>query len=447
MRNADDLKADLLDFTCEMFWQRKKIEFLYNWHHEEICETLESVFLGDIKRLIINIPPRYSKTEIAVINFIAWSLAHYPDCEFIHASYSKRLATNNAYNCRALVQSSEYQLLFDNVKLKGDSKAKDEWRTEAGGIVYATGADGTITGYGAGKLRDGFGGAIIIDDPHKAGEATSETMRQNVIDWFSETIESRTNTPDTPIIVIMQRLHEEDLSGYLLAGGNGEKWEHLNIPVIDDKGRALWDVKHSLEKLKEMEVSNPYVFAGQYMQRPAPKDGGVFKERWFKERYNTPPLKFDRITQSWDTAYKTGETNDPSCCSTWGQIGEQHYLLEVLVFKGQYPTVKRYVKSQFEKWKPSAVLIEDKASGQSLIQEYKYSLPIIAIPALASKEIRAETSSDFCEAGLVFLPESAPWLVEFEAELFVFPVAKHDDQVDSMTQYLNWARGKKYLWA
>jgi len=152
------LNSSLLDFTCELFRLNKKSQFILNWHHKKICEALEKVFLGETKRLIINISPRYSKTEIAVVNFMAWALSIYPDCEFIHASYSKRLATNNAYNCRALVQSVEYQKLFPNVILKDDSKAKDEWRTSAGGIVYATGAGGTITGYGAGKMRSGFGG-------------------------------------------------------------------------------------------------------------------------------------------------------------------------------------------------------------------------------------------------------------------------------------------------
>ena len=221
-----DSRCDLLTFVRTMFKARKGIDLVDNWHQEAICNALERVVMGDCKRLIINVPPRSGKTEIAVINFMAWCMGNFPDSEFIHASYSKRLATNNAYNVRAIMQHEQFCEIFDHTQIKRDSSAKDEFRTEQGGIVYATGAEGTITGYGAGKMRDTFGGAIVIDDPHKAGEAMSDTMRENVIDWFTTTMESRKNRPDTPIIVIMQRLHESDLSGYLLAGGNGEEWEH-----------------------------------------------------------------------------------------------------------------------------------------------------------------------------------------------------------------------------
>ena len=252
-------KTDLLEFTKTSFVARTGSEFIENYHHARICRALEKVVIGDTKRLVINMPPRYSKTEIAVVNFIAWAIGIFPDAEFIHASYSKRLATNNTWKAKAVVESEIYQEIFGNINLRDDSKAKDEWKTTRGGVVYATGAEGTITGYGAGKMRKNFGGAIIIDDPHKASEANSEVRRQNVIDWFTTTMESRTNSPDTPIIVIMQRLHEKDLAGFLLSGGNGEKWDSLIIPAINDKEEPLWEYKHSLIELERMRRSNPYV--------------------------------------------------------------------------------------------------------------------------------------------------------------------------------------------
>ena len=214
-----DCRTDLLTFSQTMFKARKGADFKYNWHQDAICEALEKVVTGQIKRLIINIPPRSGKTELAVVNFLAWAMGSFPDSEFIHATYSKRLATANAYSARAVMLHEKYSEIFPHVKLSGDSKAKDEFRTDNGGLVYATGAEGSITGIGAGKMRGYFGGAIIIDDPHKAGEANSDTMRQNVLDWFTTTMESRKNSPETPIIVIMQRLHEDDLSGFLLNGG------------------------------------------------------------------------------------------------------------------------------------------------------------------------------------------------------------------------------------
>lgn len=268
--------ADLYWFTRWMFVNRRGYTWQQAAHHITVCDALTRIFRGDIKRLIINIPPRYSKTEI-VKNFVGWSLGHFPDSEFIYTSYSARLAAASSWDVRSLVQDSEYRAVFPAVELRDDSKAKDEWRTTLGGIVYAVGSEGTITGYGAGKLRAGFGGALLIDDPHKADEARSDVIRQNVIDWFQNTFESRKNSPDTPIILIMQRLHENDLAGWLLNGGNGEHWEHVCLPALQDDGTALWPEKHSIEELRRMEAASPYTFAGQYQQRPSPAEGGIFK--------------------------------------------------------------------------------------------------------------------------------------------------------------------------
>ena len=225
-------RTDFYFFTRYMFKERRGYNWLKASHHQTICDALTRVFDGECKRLIVNIPPRYSKTEIAVINFMAWALGKAPDAEFIHTSYSGRLAANNARQARELVQSDQYRHIFPETQLRKDSSARDEWRTTAGGCVYAVGAGGTITGYGAGKHRPGFGGCILIDDPHKADEARSDVMRNNVLEWFQNTLESRKNSPDTPIILIMQRLHEEDLAGWLLAGGNGEVWEHICLPAL-----------------------------------------------------------------------------------------------------------------------------------------------------------------------------------------------------------------------
>ena len=198
--------TDLYWFTRWMFANRRSYTWRQAAHHATVCGALMRVFQGECKRLIINIPPRYSKTEI-IKNFVAWSLGHAPDSEFIYTSYSARLASASSWDIRDLVQEPEYRAMFPAVILRHDSQAKDEWRTTAGGIMYAVGSGGTITGYGAGKHREAFSGAIIIDDPHKADEAKSDVIRQGVIDWFQITLESRRNSPNTPIILIMQRLH------------------------------------------------------------------------------------------------------------------------------------------------------------------------------------------------------------------------------------------------
>ena len=444
-----ELRTDLLAFSKHMFKARHNYDFEVNWHHELICEYLERVIIGDIKRLIINIPPRYSKTELAVVNFVAWCMGNFPDCEFIHASYSKKLAANNTYQARALMLHESYSEIFGTPHICHDSNAKDEFKTVEGGCVYAAGAEGTITGYGAGKMRQGFGGAIIIDDPHKASEATSDTMRQNVIDWFSTTIESRTNSPDTPIIVIMQRLHENDLAGWLLSGGNEEEWTHLNIPALNDNDEPLWPFKHTYDDLRRLEKANPYVFAGQYMQRPAPLGGGIFKTEWFKSYRMLPRLKFTIITV--DTAQKTKEQNDYSVFALWGQgIDGNAYLIDILRGKWESPDLIKMATSFWCKhrdtFKPRSMNVEDKVSGTMLIQTLSKTadpvIPIIAIQRNTDKITRAIDVAPFIESGRVYLPEQADWLSDFITEHAQFPNGKHDDQVDTTSDGLNAIFGK-----
>jgi predicted phage terminase large subunit-like protein len=436
-----DCRSDLLKFTEVMFKARKGVSIKRNWHQDEICNALERVVIGQSKRLIINVPPRSGKTEFAVINFIAWCMGNWPDSEFIHASYSNRLATNNTFNARTVMQHEVYAEIFGTPKIRNDSNAKDEFRTEQGGVVYATGNNGSITGYGAGKMRSLFGGLILIDDPHKAGEANSDVMRQNVIDWFSTTMESRKNNPDTPIIIIMQRLHENDLSGFLLGGGNGEKWDHINIPAIND-GVSFWPEQFPIDDLRRMEASDSYRFAGQYMQQPAPIGGGIFKTDWWKYYRVLPAVK--RIIQSWDTAFQVKTSSDYTVCTTWAECQNGYYLIDLFKQKLEFPELKRAAVSLHEKHKPHAVLVEDKASGQSLLQELRRDtkIPLVAIKVDTDKISRAFAVTPLIESGRVYIPEGAPWLPEFIANLGMFPNAAHDDDVDSVTQALNYlARG------
>lgn len=434
-----NLRTDLLAFTKAMFKARKGSDLKDNWHQLSICNALERVVIGKTKRLIINIPPRSGKTELAVINFMAWCMGNFPDCEFIHASYSKRLATNNTYNVRAIMQHETFAEVFGAPIFRQDSNAKDEFRTEQGGVVYATGAEGTITGYGAGKMRSSFGGAIIIDDPHKAGEGNSDTMRQNVLDWFSTTMESRKNSPDTPIIVIMQRLHEDDLSGFLLRGGNGETWEHLNIPAITEDGNSFWDEQFPLADLRRMELSDSYRFAGQYMQRPAPVGGGIFKDSWWK-LYSVPP-EFEWRAIYGDTAQKTKEHNDYTVFQCWGKTRTgQAYLIDMIRDKWEAPELLTQARAFWSKHKNSkssgtlrAFKIEDKVSGTGLIQTLKREgVPVIAIQRDKDKITRAMDAAPLVESGNVYLPESAEWLSDILRETGQFPNSKHDDTVDPL---------------
>lgn len=430
------LRTDLLAFTAHMFQARKGEPFRIAPHHLTITTALERVVIGKSKRLIINIPPRSGKTEVAVKMFMAWCMGNWPDSEFIHASYSKRLATTNTWEARAIMQHEAYAEIFGAPAFRQDSNAKDEFRTAEGGIVYATGSEGTITGYGAGKMRNTFGGAILIDDPHKAGEGNSDTMRQNVLDWFVTTMESRKNSQDTPIVVIMQRLHEADLSGWLLGGGNGEKWDHVNIPARLPSGSSFWPEQFPDDMLSRLERANAYVFAGQYMQRPAPIGGGIFKDDWWKFYALAPAIEWRAIYA--DTAQKTGQQNDYSVFQCWGRSTDgQAVLLDMIRGKWEAPELLVQARAFWNKHKAGPVLrkmaIEDKVSGTGLIQTLKREgIPVIPIQRDKDKVTRAYDAAPLVQSGNVLLPQSAPWLSDLLAEATAFPNAAHDDIIDPM---------------
>lgn len=439
-----DLRTDLFQFTKAMFKARKGFDLVENWHQIAICEALEKVIIGRTKRLIINIPPRSGKTELAVISFISWCMGNWPDSEFIHASYSARLATNNTFNARAVMQSELYAEIFAGPSFRSDSNAKNEFRTEQGGVVYATGSDGTITGYGAGKMRDTFGGCIIIDDPHKAGEANSVVMRQNVKDWFGTTMESRLNNRNVPIIVIMQRLHEDDLSGWLLGGGNGEKWDHLSIPAIREDDSSFWPKQFPRDDLERMKLANPYVFAGQYMQVPAPIGGGIFKREWWQYYTELPVMQYRMIYA--DTAMKTKEQNDYSVLQHWGKgVDGRIYLIDQMRGKWEAPQLMEIAQAFWNKSKFNAdgstlrqIKIEDKASGTGLIQQLKQKgLPVIGIPRATDKITRMYDGAPQVQAGNVVLPMGAAFTAELLAETDLAPNGNHDDQIDPMLDAIN----------
>src|SRR5690554_5345239 len=434
---AADLKTDLLNFTVHMFRERKGTDLMRAAHQDLICAALERVIIGHTKRLIINMPPRSGKTELAVVSFIAWCMGNWPHSHFIHASYSKRLAATNTYAVRSVMQHEGYAQIFPGVKLAGDSTAKDEFRTNAGGVVYAAGSEGTITGYGAGSMDDHFGGAIVIDDPHKAGEANSAIMRQNVIDWFQTTMESRKNSPDTPIIIIMQRLHENDLSGFLLGGGNGEEWDHVCIAALDENDESFWPDQFRTEDLHRQRASNSYVFAGQMMQTPSPAGGGIFKDEWWRYYTVTPELEYRMIYA--DTAMKTGQENDYSVFQCWGKGRDgKIYLIDMIRGKWEAPELKARARAFWEKHKAGKATlrqlkVEDKSSGTGLIQQLAQDgIPVKGIPRHKDKVTRGYDTAPMVEAGNVYLPEDAAWLGELLGETSVFPAGAHDDAVDPL---------------
>ena len=448
-------ETDLL-FFCRYFMKELAgTRFVSNWHHKEITQALSEIEGGG--NLLINMPPRYSKTEIAVIGWICQSIARNPRAKFIHLSYSSELALENSTRCREIIKHPKFQELWPiQIKLDADSKAK--WYTVEGGGVYATQAGGAVTGFGAGtpdSNGDLFGGAIIIDDPHKVDNSDSESEREKVNRRLNTTIASRRNSRKTPILVIMQRLHESDMSGYIIEGKSEMDFEHLKIAALDENDEALWPWKHTTEELRRMRDSDNSVvrktFWTQYMQEPAPEDGEVFKAEWFKNRYQLiiPRETTEQLIHSWDTATKTGEHNDPSACTVWRIFRGNAYLEEVINKRLEYPDLKRKLVEMAERDNPNAILVEDKQTGMALIQDVKamgrWNIIPIGTKQVSErkqdKETRARRVTLHFEAGRIIIPENAHWLHEFEKQMLLFPNGKHDDIVDSVSQFINWWQG------
>jgi len=423
--------------------------FLPNWHLDLICDHLERVRRGEIRRLIINMPPRSLKSHLVSVAFPAFLLGHDPRAHIIVASYGADLATKLGADTRALMQSSWYQWLFPDTRLAQKSPSADDFATTARGGRLAVSAGGPITGRGA--------GTIIIDDPLKATAGQSDVERDHVNDWFDQNVLQRLDDKRTgAIIIVMQRLHDEDLTGYLLEKGG---WAHLRLPAIAEMdeqfrltsgkivgrkaGAALHPAREPLETLEALKHSiGAYDFAGQYQQDPAPREGGLVRAEYFP-RQSPENVGFDMVVQSWDTAHKTGELNDYSVCTTWGRTPERRYhLLDVFRAKLAFPQLIARVQALHDQYHPGTILVEDSASGINLIQSLRQdsNLPIKAIKPIGDKVTRLNLLTGLIESGHVILPPAAPWLDDFLLEITRFPRAKHDDQVDSFTQALAWMR-------
>jgi predicted phage terminase large subunit-like protein len=433
---ADMAREDLYFFARWMFKQRRGYAWRKAAHHRIICDALMRVFRGECRRLIINIPPRYSKTELAVLMFVAWAIGQVPDAEFIHTSYSSTLAANNSAAVRGIVQHDAYREIFPAVQLADEARA--HWTTTAGGVMYATGAGGTITGFGAGKMRDGFGGAIIIDDPHKADEARSDVIRQGVIDWFSNTLESRKNHPEqTPIILIMQRLHEADLAGWLLGGGNGETWEHVCLSAWQENGTPLWPEKHGAEDLQRMEKASPYTFAGQYRQRPSPPTGGIFEPDQLIP-VDAIPANIVRWMRGWDFASTTD--GDWTAGAKVGELSDGRFIIADMVRIREGPhkrdaailnTAKRdggnvrtsVPQDPGQAGKTQVISMTSMLAGHS----------VHSSPESGDKITRAEPFASQVNVGNVLMLRGA-WNDDMIEEMRLFPNGSFDDQIDALSR-------------
>jgi predicted phage terminase large subunit-like protein len=429
-----------------------------NWHLEVIAAKLTAVWRGEIRRLIINLPPRHLKSLMASIAFPAWHLGHDPSAQILCVSYAQDLADKLARDCRSIMMSPWYRRIFPT-RLAPHRQAVQEFITTRQGYRLATSTGGVLTGRGA--------DIILIDDPLKPEEALSDAQRRACNEWFVHTLYSRINDKrHGAIIIIMQRLHEDDLVGHVLGQ---EQWEILSFPAIAEtdeehrletilgprrftrrQGEALHPDREPLEVLDRIRRTiGEYNFAGQYQQSPAPLGGGLVKAEWFKRyRENELPEQFNQIVQSWDTANKVTELSDFSVCTTWGVRDKDLFLLGVFRRRLEYPALKRAVREQQSLFNATVVLIEDKASGTQLIQELIHDgcHGVTRYQPTGDKTMRLHAQTAMIENGFVHIPETAPWLAEYLHEMTVFPNGKHDDQADSTAQFLDWFKTPMPSW-
>lgn len=438
---------------CEQFYPETVIPAE---HHRLLNDTLMKVERKEIPRLMVFMPPGSAKSTYGTVTFPTWFMGRKRGRNVICASYASDLAIKFGRKCRQITRSRQYSELFD-AELTADNKAAHDWSITNTSTYMAAGIMAGITG----NRADG----IVIDDPLKGREqADSITIREKIWEEYKASVLTRLK-PGGFVVIIQTRWHEDDLSGRILPADwagqsgwvtarDGERWYVICLAAQcergdDPLGRPLgawlwtdWFTPAHWEQMKRTQGERNW--SSLYQQRPTPSEGGMVKRAW-PQRYSVPPSEPLMIVQSIDSAYKPAQVNDPSVISTWAVTRFGYYLLDVWKDRLTYPDLKRTVINSAAKWRPNAILIEDKASGQSLIQELRADtrLPVVAIEPEGDKVSRMNGVSSLFEAGQVYLPHEAPWLLDYEAELFAFPLSTHDDQVDSTSQFLRWIHSKQ----
>jgi predicted phage terminase large subunit-like protein len=450
---TDLLRHDLCAFSHRSFLElNPQTPFLSNWHIELLAAKLEEVRRGSCKRLIVNIPPRHLKSHVTSIVFPAWLLGHEPAKQILLVTYAQDLSDNLARRSRTLMTSRFFEGLF-HTRLSKGRDAVSEFETTDGGYRLSTSIGGVLTGRGA--------DIIIVDDPLKADDALSDLRRRSLNEWCDNTLRSRLNNQEKgAIIIVMQRLHADDLVAHVQ---EHESWDVLSLPAIAEqdetydfltpygckrihrkKGEVLQPALVSRTTLEsQRRAMTEYNFTAQYQQNPQPPSGIIVKPEWLKSYGpGDKPERFDQIAQSWDTANKDTELANFSVCTTWGLKGQHMFLLDVYRRKLDFPSLKRAVRELAARYHASIVLVEDKASGSSLIQELRaehFSL-VQAAPAIdGDKVMRLRAQTAKIEGGFVLVPKEAHWLDTYLTELVTYPNSKNDDQVDSTVFALAWS--------
>jgi predicted phage terminase large subunit-like protein len=452
-RTQQKLLDDFASFARRGWKEIEPKPLVWNWSHQAICEYLQACFGRKIKRLIITVPPRNTKSRLTSVLWPAWIWARDASQSVVLTSYSDSLSEELNVLRRNLLQSEWFRSAFPNrVMFRPDANRREQYANTAGGVAIATSTEGALTGKG--------GDILICDDLLSPQQGYSDLLRENANRYFDSTLRSRLNEPENGcVVIICQRLHEMDVVGHVLTNEPGV-WEHLSLEMECEEDKQIYfPVSGRTIERKQGDLLHParfgrdwctktrltvgnYIWSSQYQQRPGVLGGAVFQRTWFQSYKKDPPEGKGVTILSLDTAYSTRKTADYSVASVWTAYEGRYYLRFIWRARADYPSLKRTVEDLCTLWNPESVIIEEKASGQSLLQSLQQEtiLPIVAIPADSDKTSRAHGITSLFESGRVFFPEQASWLSEFLHELELFPSGAHDDQVDSMVHGLSYLR-------
>ena len=432
-------QQDFMKFVGEM-WPG----FINGAHHKVMAQKFQDIAEGKCKRLIINMPPRHTKSEFASYLLPAWFLGKYPGKKIIQCSNTAELAVGFGRKVRNLVGSEQYARIFPNVSLRSDSKAAGRWSTNSNGEYFAIGVGGTVTGKGADLL--------IIDDPHSEQEAaianTNPEVYDKVYEWYGSGPRQRLQ-PGGSIIVVMTRWSKRDLTGKILKSSierDGDTWEIIDFPAILPSGKALWPQFWRLEELQALKEELPVSkWNAQYQQQPTSEEGALVKREWWQEWTQEKPPVCEYIIQSWDTAYTKNERSDYSACTTWGvfylnedEMQPNIILLDAFKERLEFPELKERALQYYKEWEPDVFIVEAKAAGSPLIFELRrMGIPVSEFtPTRGNDKIaRMNSVTDLFASGKVWAPRKR-WAEEVIEEMAAFPNSEHDDLVDSSTQAL-----------
>jgi len=441
LKEKEDCRADFMSFVQKV-WPN----FIHGAHHARMARAFERVARGEVKRLIINMPPRHTKSEFASYLLPAWFLGNFPQKKVIQTSHTAELAVGFGRKVRNLVDKEEYRMVFDGVELQADSKAAGRWATNAGGEYFAIGVGGAVTGKGADLL--------IIDDPHSEQEAalseTNPEIYDKTYEWYTSGPRQRLQ-PGGSIVIVMTRWSKKDLTGQVLKSAmqrSGEEWEVIEFPALLPSGRPLWPQFWSLAELTALKSELPHSkWMAQYQQDPTSEVSAIIKREWWNVWEKDDPPGCEFIIQSWDTAFLKTQRADYSACTTWGvfyiddDTGKAQaniILLNSFKDRMEFPELKQEAYRHYLEWNPDALIVEAKAAGAPLVFELRaMGIPVQEFtPSKGNDKIaRLNAVADIFASGRVWVPNTN-WAEELVEEVASFPAGEHDDLVDSMTQAL-----------